>query len=131
MSKGTAFVIPRISPGKLMRPLVSLMIVFLLLSPAHAAPPGHEGRKDAIDYCSACHRVTRDQKQPPAVFDPDEARSVEAPAFDVIAGHYSGRPGALSRFIRAPLHPMREQQFLPRDLRAITRYITSLRGERW
>ena len=127
---------PVMMPGAASHPIacllaVSLMSGFFALAPAQAASSNQEGRKDAVAYCSACHRVTKDQKQPPAVFDPDEARSLEAPSFDVIATRYSGRADALRHFIRAPRHPMREQQFLPQDLRAIVRYIASLRAQRW
>jgi len=90
-----------------------------------------KGRQAAIEDCSACHRVIRQQKQPPAVADPDEARTVEPPAFDEIARQYSGRRPALARFILAPRHPMREQEFPPGELKAIVRYIESLREERW
>lgn len=108
-----------------------LIFAFLLLRPAYAASLVQEGRQDAIEDCSVCHRVTEHQKPPSTVLNPEEARRVEAPSFEVIARRYAGRPAALARFIRAPLHPMREQQFLPRDLEAIVRYIGSLRKERW
>ena len=56
---------------------------------------------------------------------------ITAPAVDVIARRYAGRPTALRAFIEAPRHPMREQQFLSRDLTAIGQYIASLQGQRW
>jgi len=96
-----------------------------------AATLVREGRQDAVEDCSSCHRVTQDQKPPPPVSNPDEARSEQAPSFDLIGRRYAGRPGALTHLIRAPRHPMREQQFLTRDLKAIVSYITSLRKERW
>jgi cytochrome c551/c552 len=85
----------------------------------------------ANEDCAACHRITRQQRQPPAVADPDEARTIEAPTFNQIARQYAGRPTALARFIMAPRHPMREQEFPPHELKQIIRYIRSLEKERW
>ena len=116
---------------KVARIHAALLQALLAVQPAIAASPVLEGRQRAIEDCSACHRVTKDQKLPPLVSDPEEARSMQAPPFDVIARRYAGRPALLARFIRAPLHPMREQQFLPTDLKAIVRYISSLGKERW
>ena len=103
----------------------------LVAQPVYADAPVQEGRQDSIEDCSACHRVTRNQKPPPPVPNPDEALGVDAPSFDKIARLYAGRPAALAAFIQAPRHPMREQQFLSRDLKAIVRYIGSLRNQRW
>ena len=90
-----------------------------------------KGRLAANEDCGACHRITRQQRQPPAVADPDEARTIEAPTFNQIARQYAGRPTALARSITAPRHPMREQEFLPNELKQIIRYIRSLEKERW
>lgn len=90
-----------------------------------------EGRRNAIEDCSACHRVTAGQRQPAPVPNSDEAISVQAPAFDRIARRYAGRTGALREVIQAPRHPMREQQFLPEELDSLIRYIGSLQKERW
>lgn len=107
-------------------------LVLLFWQPASAATNiQSKGRQAAIEDCSACHRVIRQQKQPSAVADPDEARTVETPAFDQIARQYAGRPDALAYFILAPRHPMREQEFPPHELKAIVHYISSLRDERW
>ena len=108
-------------------------LLLLLIGPglALAANLVAEGRQDAVLECAACHRVTILQKPPAPVPDLDEGRAVTAPAFDVIARRYAGRPRALRAFIQAPRHPMHEQQFLSRDLTAIGRYIASLRDERW
>jgi hypothetical protein len=111
--------------------LLAGIIAITFIQPAYAISQIGEGKRDAVADCSACHRVDQDQKQPPPVAFLDEARSVQAPAFDMIARLYAGRPTSLARFIQAPQHPMREQQFLPRDLRAIVRYIGSLRKQRW
>jgi hypothetical protein len=107
-------------------------LLLLVCQPVCAATGlKYKGRQAAIDDCSACHRVIRQQKQPARVADPDEARTVETPAFDEIARQYSGRRGALARFIQAPRHPMRELEFPPGELKAIIQYIESLRDERW
>ena len=110
-------------------PAGGLLCALLVLPPAQAASP--QQMQQAIEDCSACHRVTQGQGPVPSVYDPDQARNIAPPSFDVIARRYAGRPAALARFIQAPRHPMREQRFLPRDLKAILRYIASLRKERW
>jgi len=109
----------------------SLVLLLIGSGPVLASNLVAEGRQDAMLECAACHRVTLRQTQPASVPDPDEGRAVTAPAFDVIAGRYAGRPRALRAFVQAPRHPMREQQFLRRDLTAISRYIASLQGQRW
>ena len=111
--------------------LFTLAIGASVLRQADAASSIQQGKHDAIADCSACHRVTQDQIMPPPISNPDEARSAEAPSFDVIARRYFGRRRKLIDFIDTPEHPMREQQFLPRDLKAIVDYIGSLRYNRW
>lgn len=111
--------------------VAGLAVLLAGMGPAAAASLVAEGRQAAVLECSACHRVTSRQKPPAPVFDPDQARAVSAPPFDVIARHYAGRPASLRAFIAAPRHPMREQQFLEHDLAALTRYIASLRGQKW
>lgn len=109
----------------------ALLLTAMSFQPAMAMSLIQEGRRDAVLDCSSCHRVTKDQNPPPPVFDPDEARNLVAPSFDIIAREYRGKPTRLMNIIQAPRHPMREQQFLPHDLRAIVRYIGSLQNERW
>lgn len=120
---------------RLRRPVLSVAIGLAWLlaaaAPATAAKLRVEGRQTAIAECKACHRVTVEQTPPAPVYDPDEGRAVAAPSFDAIARRYKGRPGLLRAFIQAPRHPMREQQFLKRDLLAITRYIGSLTDQHW
>lgn len=112
--------------------LLCPLLVVLFCQPARAERDKRiDGRQAAIADCSACHRVTRQQKPPAPVTDPDEATTVTAPGFDIIAHRYRGRPRALAQVIRAPRHPMREQQFIPEELKAIVDYIESLRRERW
>jgi cytochrome c551/c552 len=93
---------------------------------AWAASPSENGRDLAIQGCSACHQVTSDQKRPRPVFDPDQAMSVVPPSFMEIAGKYRGRANGLRHFIRDPKHPMPEQEWDARDLRAVVGYIQSL-----
>ncbi len=93
---------------------------------ARAASPSENGRDLAIQGCSACHQVTADQKRPGPVFDPDQATTVAPPSFAEIASKYRGRESALRRFILDPKHPMPEQEWDGRDLRAVVVYIQSL-----
>jgi mono/diheme cytochrome c family protein len=94
---------------------------------AQAAQNIRAGRELAIDACSACHRVTPDQKPRPPVFNPEEYANVAAPAFSAIAEKYARRPLALRRFILNPVHPMPEQNWDPADLTAVVAFIQSLR----
>ncbi len=111
---------------------VWLGLGLLVCQPVHAGNrPEVKGRVAAKEDCAACHRITRQQRQPPAIADPDEARTVEAPTFNQIAKQYAGRPTALAQSIMAPRHPMREQEFPPHELKQIIRYIRSLEKERW
>jgi hypothetical protein len=112
-------------------PLRALLFLLASVMPCFAANLIDEGRQDAVADCSACHRVTADQRPPAPVPDPDEIHDVLAPSFDVIARRYAGKRAALRAIIQAPRHPMREQQFLKRDLTAITEYIGSLRSQDW
>ena len=50
---------------------------------------------------------------------------VAAPSFVDIGRKYRGKPRTLRAFIIAPVHPMREQRFLRRDLDDIIAYIRS------
>jgi cytochrome c551/c552 len=93
-----------------------------------AANLAAEGRSLAIDGCSTCHQVTPAQKRPRPVFDLDQAMTISAPTFAEIARKYRGRSGALRRFILDPEHPMPEQDWDARDLRAIVVYIQGLPG---
>ncbi|HWA30152.1 MAG TPA: c-type cytochrome [Rhizomicrobium sp.] len=88
------------------------------------------GRDRAIESCSACHQVTGAQKPPEPVSDPDRMESVAAPSFAAIAAKYKDRDAELRAFIKAPEHPMKEQQFLESDLGAIAAYIHSLQDSK-
>ena len=98
-----------------------------LVAAANARPPAiAEGRTLAIQACSACHQVTETQSPSRPVFNPDTPEHVAAPSFVEISRKYGKNTAALRAFIRTPAHPMREQQFLPRDLDLIVVYIRSL-----
>lgn len=96
-------------------------------APAEArAANATRGRVLAIEDCSACHQVTARQSLPPPVRDPDADENIAAPTFAVIGRKYAGDPKALRAFIVEPHYPMREQEFLPRDLDDIVAYIRAL-----
>jgi mono/diheme cytochrome c family protein len=91
----------------------------------HSAGPAR-GRALAIEACSSCHKVTARQAQPTPVLDPDTRESVIAPSFYAVAAKFGRDTAAMRAFILAPAHPMREQQFVPRDLNDIVAYIHGL-----
>jgi mono/diheme cytochrome c family protein len=98
---------------------------------AFAAPSNHkqiaEGQAIATDACSACHQVTRGQKRPAPVPDPHESVLVAAPSFMEIAVNHGSDKAYLRAAILRPHYPMREQDWLEGDLRAVIAYIQSLR----
>ena len=98
---------------------------------AFGAPPNpkqiREGRAIAIDACSACHQVTPGQKRPAPVPDPHESVLVAAPGFAEIAKNHGSDEAYLRAAILRPHYPMREQDWLESDLRAVIAYIESLR----
>ena len=81
------------------------------------------GRERAIEYCSGCHQVTRQQARPEPVPFPEENARVVTPSFLAISMKYEGQEKELRAFIKAPAHPMKEQEFLEADLNAIVAYI--------
>ena len=83
------------------------------------------GRERAIEYCSGCHQVTRQQPRPEPVPFPEENARVVTPSFLAISMKYEGQEKELRAFIKAPAHPMKEQEFLEADLNAIIAYIKS------
>lgn len=108
---------------------------FLLIVPfwlgamgtALAADSNAAGRSLAIDACSACHKVTAGQVRPGPVLDSDEGVSIQAPDFTWIARKYARRPRALARYIQAPVHPMREQNWDAGDLESVVAFIRTIR----
>jgi cytochrome c551/c552 len=110
-----------------------LAFVVLLMAPNLLAASAlvDLGKDRAIESCSACHQVTRDQKVPAPVPNPEQLELVVAPSFASIAAAYEGKDAQLRAFIRRPQHPMKEQQFLDSDLDAIVAYIHSLDKQRW
>jgi mono/diheme cytochrome c family protein len=106
-----------------------VLAVFLWLgvtATAQAASDAGLGRAIAIEACSACHQVMPHQKQPDPVPNPDEGISIAAPDFSSIARKYASRPRALRSYIAAPVHPMREQMWIPEDLDAVVAFIGTI-----
>ncbi len=100
-------------------------------SPAHAAGlTAADGKSLAQQYCSACHRVTQEQAQPPdVVVDTGSGpETFQAPNFARIAARTDRTEAQLRERILNPHYPMREQQFIPEELDAIVAYILSLRA---
>ena len=109
----------------------ALFLCVAVPNPAIASPLVDLGKDRAVESCSACHQVTADQKLPALVPNPDQLEMVAAPSFASIAAAYEGKDRELCAFIRAPQHPMKEQQFLDYDLDAIVAYIHSVDHQRW
>jgi hypothetical protein len=106
-----------------------LLLPLLLLCNAQAVRADSKeialGRERAIEYCSGCHQVTRQQPRPEPVPFPEENASVVTPSFLAISVKYEDQEKELRAFIKAPAHPMKEQEFLETDLNAIVAYIKS------
>jgi mono/diheme cytochrome c family protein len=84
------------------------------------------GRERAIEYCSGCHQVTRQQPRPEPVPFPEEDARVVTPSFLALSVKYKNQERELRALIKAPAHPMKEQEFLDADLNAIVAYIESV-----
>ena len=89
-----------------------------------------DGKSLAQQYCVACHRVTKEQAQPPdVVVDTGTGpETFQAPSFARIAARPDRTEGQLRERILNPHYPMRAQQFIPEELDAIIAYILSLRA---
>jgi hypothetical protein len=98
--------------------------------------PEETGLALARDYCSACHRVSAEQR-PPAKVTVDTgsgSEEYEAPSFHQVAARPGRDADYLRTFIQAPHYPMREQLFIPEELEQIVAYILSLKaagGTEW
>jgi mono/diheme cytochrome c family protein len=113
--------------------VITLLAGLVIANPGALAAESRtisNGKAIAIDACSACHRVTAQQKPPPPVFDIDEQAKILAPDFRTIARRRGTNPVWLRNFILAPRHPMREQDWNARDLKEVVAYIQSLRRQR-
>jgi mono/diheme cytochrome c family protein len=116
-----------------MRNLIAAIIVTSLSACAGTAAAGltaADGKSLAQQYCTACHRVTKEQAQPPDVVvdtgtGPD---TFQAPSFARIAARADRTEAQLRERILNPHYPMRAQQFIPEELDAIVAYILSLRA---
>ena len=88
-----------------------------------------DGKALAQQYCTACHRVTKEQAQPPdVVVDTGTGpETFQAPSFAHIAARPDRTEAQLRERILNPHYPMRAQQFIPQELDAIIAYILSLR----
>jgi mono/diheme cytochrome c family protein len=115
-------------------PIGAMLLVAALAAiaaPAQAAGlTAAEGKALAQQYCSACHRVAREQAQPPdVVVDTGSApETFQAPSFGRIAARADRTEAQLRERILNPHYPMREQQFIPEELDAIVAYLLSLRA---
>jgi mono/diheme cytochrome c family protein len=110
--------------------ILAIATIAGITSPADAGSGNPtRGRALAIEDCSACHQVTAQQSVPPTVRDPDADENIAAPTFATIGRKYAGDSRALRAFIVEPHYPMREQEFLPRDLDDIVAYIQSLHAK--
>jgi mono/diheme cytochrome c family protein len=117
-----------------MRSLIAAIIVTSLSACASTAATAGltaaDGKSLAQQYCVACHRVTKEQAQPPDVVvdtgtGPD---TFQAPSFARIAARPDRTEAQLRERILNPHYPMRAQQFIPEELDAIVAYILSLRA---
>jgi mono/diheme cytochrome c family protein len=98
-----------------------------MMNAAHAAPSiVSQGKKFAIEACSACHQVRPDQVAPPAVHDANFDEDVVAPSFMQIARTHGANIEYLRKHITEPEWPMREQQLDDYYLYDIIAYIQSL-----
>jgi mono/diheme cytochrome c family protein len=113
--------------------LLSVALLLLFSSEQMAFADAKEialGRERAIEACSGCHQVTRAQTFPKPVPYPEENSRVATPSFAAISVKYKDHDKELRAFIKAPAHPMKEQQFLDADLDAIVAYI-GYAGDHW
>ena len=109
--------------------VAAAVVVFVAMTgSALAAGSVAHGRTKAIQYCSACHKVTATQAQPPAVFDRDADQHVFAPTFVAIGQKYAHNEAGIRRFVHLPQYPMPEQELSPTDLEDLSAYILSLRS---
>ncbi len=119
-----------------MRNAIRVLLVAAALATANvgAAAAGGltaaDGKSLAQQYCTACHRVTQEQAQPPdVVVDTGSGpETFQAPSFGRIAARADRTEAQLRERILNPHYPMREQQFIPEELDAIVAYILSLRA---
>ena len=116
-----------------MRAMLTWTYLGMLMSatPAQAdASPEDAGRALALDYCSACHRVSSEQVPPPKVTvdTGSGSQEYEAPSFRQVATRPGRDANYLRAFIQAPHYPMPEQLFIPEELEQIVNYILSLKA---
>lgn len=105
---------------------LALSASFVLTAAAQGAGSVAHGRAKAMQYCSACHKVTDTQPQPPQVYDRDADDHIQAPPFRTIAAKYANNEAGIRAFVHLPQYPMPEQELSPTDLADLTAYILSL-----
>ncbi len=110
--------------------LVTAAIVAADGTAAAAGATAADGKSLAQQYCTACHRVTQEQAQPPDVMVDTGSgpETFQAPSFARIAARPDRTEAQLRERILNPHFPMRAQQFIPEELDAIVAYILSLRA---
>ena len=119
-----------------MRSVIRAILVATAFAAAHGDPAAAadltaaDGKALAQQYCTACHRVTQEQAQPPdVVVDTGSGpETFQAPSFARIAARPDRTEAQLRERILNPHYPMRAQQFIPEELDAIVAYILSLRS---
>ena len=107
-----------------------LGVLATMPSQAGATSPEDTGRTLAVDYCSACHRVSPEQAPRPklTVDTGSGMQEFEVPSFWQIANRPDRNSEYLHKVIQAPHYPMREQLFIPDELDQLVAYIMSLKG---
>ena len=105
---------------------LALSTTLAMTAAAHAAGSIAHGRTKAISYCSACHKVTETQAQPPQVYDREADDHIQAPPFATIAAKYATNEAGLRAFVHLPQYPMPAQELSPTDLADLSAYILSL-----
>jgi cytochrome c len=100
------------------------------MSSQAGSSPDVTGRALALDYCSACHRVSPEQAPHPklTVDTGSGTQEFEVPSFWEIANRPGRNSEYLHKLIQAPHYPMREQLFIPDELDQLVSYIMSLKG---
>jgi len=106
--------------------VLALLAATALATAAQAAGSVAHGRAKANLYCSACHKVTATQPQPPQVYDREADDHVQAPPFTTIAAKYAHNEAGIRAFVHLPQYPMPSQELSPTDLADLSAYILSL-----
>ncbi|MBL6853660.1 MAG: c-type cytochrome [Alphaproteobacteria bacterium] len=109
-----------------MRGIAIALTLIASFATAQGAGNIAHGRAKAMQYCSACHKVTATQPQPPEVFDREADDHIQAPPFTTVAAKYATNEAGLRAFVHLPQYPMPAQELSPTDLSDLSAYILSL-----